>query len=190
MRIHPLIVGSALALALLNCPSSLPAAPIVDFATTGSIGDWTLDFTVQNTLNAPMDIYSFSLYNFPEELNLTVVNVPAGFQIIGHGHQWYDGSYSFLPAGTSLSGFTVHVTSDAAPASMQWAAFAVGLGGQGGTYTGTDYVGEARNPEFFGVAGTPPEVVPDSTSMLGLLGLTMVGLAALARKLVHHTNTA
>jgi len=88
-----------------------------------------------------------------------------------YNNNWIDETYTFLPAGQTLSGFDVVSMDATAPTAVNWFAYA-----NLGVYTGTGYFNTATNPGFEGVAsgssststGTPE---PGACALFGSIGL-------------------
>ncbi len=161
------------------------AGPIVTYSVSGSANNWTLDFSVQNTLNpADMDIYFFGV---ELDTGRNIAGSPAGYDPdvwptwdnTGYGgsatiynNNWIDFSISNLLPGNTLSGFQALYTGASAPTSVKFFCFGVGM--NGGQYSGNDYINHPGNPGFEGIATVP------APASLGLMGLA--GLAAARRR--------
>jgi hypothetical protein len=174
--------------------ASAQRAPTVSYTVSGSAGDWTLDFTVQNNFNSGEG----SLYFFG-------VNLDSGNDVSGSPSQWdptlnptwnplaqgnagpsetFNNTWTnptiqtfpqnLINPGQSLSGFDVVSTDASAPTSVDYFAYAAG-----GTYTGNDYFGTNTNPGFSGDA-LPPSGSPEPFTM-GSIVLCLGG--AIKRKL-------
>lgn len=159
--------------------------PEVTYTATGSPGDFTLDFSLTNHADGTNNLYFFGVLLD----GATVSGVPAGWSELGpfdvpdlagnfatYNLTWIstDPHATFIPPGGTLGGFRVHLTSQAVPEAILWFAFALG-----GTYDGTDFIGDPRNPGFPGVvtpSGSFPHV-PEPASM-GLVGLGLCGWVA------------
>src|SRR5687767_4394935 len=105
-----------LTLTSLAFANLLSAAPVVSYTATGSSGDYMLDFSVTNNLNAGQDIYFFGV-----ELSARdIVGSPTGFDpnawntwtvgLTSHNNTWLSSPYSGIEVGETQSGFIVHVT--------------------------------------------------------------------------------
>jgi hypothetical protein len=178
MRVKKLFLLSAAALGAAMCAAADPIA--VTYGATGSAGNWTLDFTVNNNLSGAPDqaLYLFGVVTSAPD----VVGSPAGYDptLIGawdnssfggsstlYNNVWEDPSMSQLLPASSLSGFEVHLSDAILPQTVQWFAF---------TFGSTQYLGGGNfndnfNPGFEGTATLVPE--PGTTVLLtvGLAGL-------------------
>jgi hypothetical protein len=153
------------------------AGPIVSFDVSGSSGDWTLDFSVTNTLGGSNYIYFFGVElparditgspsGWNPNMHISWDNAGLGGSNITYNNVWINGS---ILDGQTLSGFEVHDTSATAPTSVSWFAFAYY---PNGTYSGTDYFWSDINPGFEGTASVPlpPTVLLLGSGLLGLAG--------------------
>jgi len=162
------------------------AAPIVSFNVSGSSGNWTLDFSVKNTLGGSNEIYFFGV-ELPTR-NITASpsgwdpnewtswnNSALGGSSINYNNNWITNSTIVNPISNNqtFSGFDVLDTEATAPTSVPWFAFA-----ELGTYSGNDNFLSASNPGFEGFAS--PNSVPLPPSAL-LLGSGLLGLVGLRR---------
>ncbi|HTD03364.1 PEP-CTERM sorting domain-containing protein [Undibacterium sp.] len=162
--------------------SAAQAAPInVTYTTTGSAGNWILDFSLTNNLDAGDYVYFFGVVLSDRQ----VVASPSGFNSnawpnwnnssqggssLNYNNNWIDLNFSAgVASGATLGGFEVKVTDLIAPASVNWFAYGVG-----GNWTGGGNFSRNTNPGFEGLA-TNASVVPEPATMaifvLGLLGL-------------------
>ncbi len=166
------------------------AAPKVTYQTTGSSGNWTLDFHVQNTLGVNnLNIYFFGVLVDPNG----IVGTPGGWSGTTHP-TWTFGSEGGSPTvyndvwiidpskttqtiqeGQTLSGFKVLDKAALAPTSVQCFAVAYGFGA---VYPGNDYFLSRVNPAFEETA--TPGAVPEPCTLAVLGG--MCGLAAFRRR--------
>jgi hypothetical protein len=185
------IACTLLALGFSACSTTLFAQPAVTYTVSGSSGDFTLDFTLNNGSPGTegMDAYFWGVY----DANGTVSASPSSYVPVGgpfspfgpipYNNIWIDPTDSALPTGASLSGFDVLDTSATAPTSVPYFVYAESPGGSTLLYTGPGNVlGSAFdfNPLFEGNATTG---VPDSGTTMSLLGLALASLAGVSRKL-------
>lgn len=129
------------------CPLPAVASPVgVTFTVSGSSGDWTLDFSVTNNVNAGQIVYIFGVL-LPDQ---DVVNSPSQwvnflgvsgtsynpfidglggpnvtFNNLWHLRFAYVGPANAIAFGNTLSGFEVQVNTVTAPTSVQWFALSV-----------------------------------------------------------------
>jgi PEP-CTERM motif len=173
------IAAAAVGLTLGSAGLSL-AAPIVTETVSGTSGNYTLDFSVQNNLGNTNDIYFFGVLI---DSGRDIVGSPTGFNPntwpswsnsayggsnLVYNNNWIDFTYSHLPNGSTLGGFSVHTTDAVAPTSVHWFAYAYE-----GTYYGSDHFNSSTNPGFEGVTRSAvPE--PSTLVMAGLA--TVIGL--------------
>jgi hypothetical protein len=162
------------------------AAPIVTFSVSGVSGNYSLDFSVTNTLGGTNDIYFFGVQLPARDITgsppgwdpnawPTWNNSGFGGSNTTYNNNWIDFSLNgptTIQPGQTLSGFVVHDTAATAPTSVPWFAAAYG-----GTYLGGDNFNTTTNPGFEGIAGTAP--LPSS---LLLFGPGLIGLAAMRRR--------
>ena len=180
-RKSALVLVSALSLG-----GSLLAQPEVSYTSSGSSGDYTLDFTVQNNLNPGMDIYYFgvllsqpNITGSPGDFGSAAIgwnNASAGGSSIVYNNIWLDNSYSSLPAGNSLSGFDVQISNAVAPTSVEWFVYAY----YGEPWTGGGNFNTDSNPGFEGIATLSN--VPDAGSTMAMLGGAFAAMGAFARR--------
>ena len=158
---------------LLVASSWAQAAPTVTYTTSGTPGNYVLDFTVTNTLGVDnMDIYLFGVL---VDNGVAVLPAPTGFLPYNMGWntnvyggpdlvftcEWFFGGpdQNKINKGETIGGFIVNVTAVTAPTSVQWFAFAHASipGGPEVMYWGGDNFHVPYNPGFIGVAtGAPP----------------------------------
>jgi hypothetical protein len=169
--------------------SNVAATPIVTYTVTGTTGAYTLDFIVNNTGTLGFDIYLFTVLadgnvsGAPAGYNSTSYATSHYWDIGGtqtgpYNNLWIDPTYTFLPTGATLSGFTVNVTDLTAPTSITFSAFGED---NGRVYTGPGNLntGNPSNPFFTGIA---MEAVPDTSKTMILLGITALGLKMLKKQ--------
>ena len=164
--------------------TSLLAQPVVNYTVAGTPGQYTLDFTVNNTTpgTAGFDIYYLGVlanggvsgsppgYSFTSYATVHYVEVPNAYWPFND--IWIDPTQTLLPTGSTLSGFKVLVTDATPPASIPYFAFGYDFGA---VYTGPDNLnlGNPANPLFEGYAvGVVPE--PTATSMLVVASLVLL----------------
>jgi len=172
-----------LTLVALSLPAMLAgtafALPInVTVATSGSPGDWTLDFSVTNNINAG------TAYFFGVQLpGPDITGTPAGWNPntwpqfntanvgganITYNNVWIDAGG--VSPGSTLSGFEVLDTQADLPASIPWFVVV-----ENANYTGTDYFNRSGNPGFQSAieltSTTPlPATLPLFAGGLGFVG--------------------
>jgi hypothetical protein len=174
-------------------PLTAKADPInVSATVSGSAGDWTLDFSVNNNLaGAPdQDFYIFGVLL----TSATITGTPASFSSFNSGlnlsgsfgganitynNGWILTSYptigtNALP-GTTTSGFDVTITSATVPTSVDWFASTDGTD----VYSGPGNLNTIQkngpvNPLFEG-AVTPTFTAPEPSSLL-MLGIGLLAL--------------
>lgn len=172
-------------LVFLGLAVGAQASPVdVSFTTSGTSGNYVLDFTVSNNLDANSSVYFFGVALGAHD----VVGSPGSFNPdswYNWGYNsWYGGSSTNydnvwiggnIASGSSLSGFQAHVTSLIAPTEVNWFAFAYG-----GNWTGGGNFNSGWNPGFEGVAGQSSSV-PEPSALL-LFGLGALGLGLSRRR--------
>jgi hypothetical protein len=192
------LAGSVLALGLSGLNTSLFAQPVVDYTITGTTGDYTLDFTVNNATPGTVnqDIYFFGVYLPAATVSGSPLHyIPISYQpfsyygvgtTLTYNDSWYDPSTSALRPGTILSGFDVLDTAATAPTSISYAAF--GIDG-GINYNGPGNIAPnfPATPLFEGTAikisGNNAEGAADDGATMSLLALSLCALGGVYHKL-------
>lgn len=168
------------------------ATPVVTYTSSGSSGDWTVNFSILNNLSAN-SIFWFGIDAPAATIieNDTPTGWPAAWStsLSGYGSSsvadynntwYYVFGYEITP-GQTLDGFKVSYNTVAAPTSVSWFAFAFG-----DPYVKNDSfnVGHPFNidnmtPGFEGVATAVVMIVPEPQGYamllvgVGLLGFTI-----------------
>jgi len=185
----------ALGFSVLSTGLFAQEPPVVTYTVSGVSGDYTLDFTVNNASpgTGNQDIYEMGIY----DPNGSVSSAPSSFinysafypsgyyayGLIGDGTMlsyndlWVDTTFSALPPGTTLSGFTILDTGATPPTSVP---YAMGGYGSGADYTGPDNLYLADNTAFEGNATL--SAVPDAGATMPLLGVALVALGGVSRR--------
>ena len=154
------------------------AGPItVTESTSGTSGDYTLNFTITNNIGGDQKIYIFGVSmdsgtnfagsppTFPTHLDGLSVSQFGGSSTI-YNNAWLDNVDAGLPSGATLGGFAVFSTDTTLPASIPWVVLSFGQT----PYTGGGNFNSDTNPGFEGFVST--QAVPEpSTLILGLVGL-------------------
>jgi hypothetical protein len=158
------------------CAGQAFAAPIISEVTTGTSGDYTLNFSVTNDLNGINSIYFFGVLM---DSGNTIVGSPPGLDThyalwnnaqyggssLEYNLNWIDNVTFPIPFGTTQDGFLVHSTDATLPAQVNWFAY-----GEDGVYTGNDFFNIPSNPGFEGLVSL--QAVPEpSTLLLGFFGV-------------------
>jgi len=173
---------SILSLALVGLASA--AAVNVNYTVSGTSGNYVLDFTVNNNIQAGQEIYFFGVKLSDRNIISSPGNFdPDAWSSWGDNH-FYGGSDTVynnnwigfgngIQYGQSLSGFQVQITDLVAPTDVQW--FAYGLGTE---YHGNEGFNHGNNPGF---EGGRSQAVPEPMSMAAL-GLGAIALLKRRRK--------
>jgi hypothetical protein len=168
------------------CTGQASAGPVVSETTTGTSGDYTLNFSVTNNLDGINSIYFFGVMM---DSGNSIIGSPPGFDThfdtwsnaayggssLDYNLTWIDNITFPIPFGTTQSGFIVHSTDTTLPAEINWFAY-----GEQGNYTGADNFNIQSNPGFEGLVSTTQSVPEPSSFVLGLLG-AVGGFACLSR---------
>lgn len=183
-----LAVSTALAALLFG--TAAQAAPIdVSYATTGSSGNYTLNFSVTNNLGGSNDVYFFGVKlsqpgitgspsgAWDSTLWPNWDNTAYGGSNTNYNNNWIDFSFGNLLPGNTLGGFQVTVADLVAPGAVEWFAYA-----SGGIWNGGGNFNGIGNPGFEGTVGNVNQV-PEPGS-LALAGLGLVALALRKRAMV------
>jgi hypothetical protein len=179
-----LLVGTIAAVWISGSPAY--ALPIdVTVTTSGSPGDWTLDFSVTNNLSKG------TAYFFGVQLpGSDITGTPAGWDStvwpqfntanagganITYNNVWIDAGG--ISPGFTLSGFEAMDTQEDLPASIPWFVVV-----ENADYTGSDYFNRSTNPGFqSAIELISPTPLP-ATLPLFAVGLGLVGYLARRRK--------
>lgn len=170
----------------LCCGSLFAGAVGVDFITTGTPGDYTLDFTVTNNLSDPgMNIYFFGVLLSTSNITGTPSggwstygtwsNSGYGGSSLVYNNVWLGGN---ITDGGSQGGFDVTIPDAVAPSTVDFFAYGAG----GAPYTGSGYFNNPSNPGFEGVAPTGGATAPEPFSFL-LVGGGILGIVARRKRL-------
>ncbi|MFZ0467070.1 MAG: hypothetical protein WA681_09315, partial [Candidatus Acidiferrales bacterium] len=140
------------------CPRPAAAGPIgVTYTVSGSSGDWVVNFSVTNNINAGQVVYGFGIVAPTQD----ITNLPTGWQdcnggcttttnnfsgIGGPNITFNDifhtsaGSSDVILFGDTLSGFQAVFNTVSAPTSIEWYAFGLDLSVLSGSGT-SPYLG-------------------------------------------------
>jgi hypothetical protein len=184
-----LLTRSLMAFGLATFSTGLLAQPVITYTSSGTPGNFTLDFTVNNTTPGTdgFDIYYFGVlvngqvsgspqgYNAQYFSNIHTVEITGPASNWPFNNFWIDPTYSALPTGENLSGFDVSDTDQNVPTSVQY--FAIGYGG-GLVYAGpgNENLSSPANPPLF--TGYALAAVPEPATFPLLAGVSMLLLAA------------
>jgi len=156
--------------------------PMVSYTVSGTSGDYTLDFAVNNNTNLDLFFFgvllssrnitgsppNFNPNNYLSWNNSTPYNY--GGSDITYNNNWIVDDNIAPPPGSTTSGFDVTVSDAVAPTSMNWFAYAYA---GGAVYTGSGNFFLDNEPGFEGVASaaTPePSYLAVGAGIIGLTG--------------------
>jgi hypothetical protein len=179
MRIQDIRYGiiTAAIMSLTTLGGQASAEPVlVSESTTGTSGDYTLNFTLTNNIGGDQKIYIFGVAldsgtdfaasppSFPAHFDAFSVSSFGGSSTV-YNNTWLDNVDAGLPSGTTLGGFAVHSTDTTLPTSIPWVVLSFGTT----PYTGSGYFNSPTNPGFEGFVGQ--QSVPEPSSLtLALVG--------------------
>lgn len=152
--------------------TGLLAQPIVNYMVSGTSGNYTLDFTINNSMPGTQgfDVYFFGVlvdgvvsgdplgYNSSNYSTIHTVETGGPAYNWPFNNAWIDPTYTALPTGRILSGFGVSDTDQSAPTSVQYFAFGEN---NGMIYTGLGEVPDSSNPSNPLFVGNAVVVVPE-----------------------------
>jgi hypothetical protein len=181
----------AVCLSTLN--TGLLAQPVINYTVSGTSGDYTLDFTINNTTPGTQgfDIYYFGVLvdgvasGSPQAYNSSYYPTIHILQADGPAYNWpfnnvwIDPSDSTLPTGMTLSGFEVSDTDHSAPTSVQYFAFGEN---NGLIYTGPGAVPDSSNPSNPLFVGNAVVAVPEPTTLSIIVGVSVLFLSGKLRR--------
>ena len=190
MKIKPFrtnwfVIISFAALGLNIFSISLLAQPVVSYTVSGTPGQYTMDFTVNNTTPGTS---GFDIYFFGVLVDGVASSSPSGYyssyyfathtvETTGPAYDWpfnntwIDPTYTALPTGSTRSGFDVSDTDQNAPTSVQYFAFGYDAGVP---YTGPgneDMSSPYNSPLFVGYAVV---AVPEPATVSIIAGASLL----------------
>jgi hypothetical protein len=153
----------------------------VNYTTSGTSGNWVLNFSVTNNIGINLDLYYWGVV-LPGD---TITGMPTNWTIYSYGLnganlawmavEWYNFNYqAAIHNGETKDGFPVSDTSVTAPTSVIWAAYLYDFNGSGST----TYNGDP-NPIFWGTAYSNTVPIP---ATIWLLGSGLIGLIGVRRR--------
>jgi hypothetical protein len=163
-----------LTVCLSTLSTDLLAQPVVNYTVSGTSGNYTLDFTINNTTPGTQgfDIYFFGVLvdgvasGSPSGYNSSYYSTIHAVEADGpafnwpFNNTWIDPTDTALPTGRTLSGFEVSDIDQSAPISVQYFAFGEN---NGVVYTGPGEVPDSSNPSNPLFVGNTIAVVPEPT---------------------------
>jgi hypothetical protein len=191
-RAKRLLTQSLVVLSWSTFVTGLLAQPVITYTSSGTPGNYTLDFTVNNSMPGTE---GFDIYFFGVLVNGQVSGSPSGYyssyystihtvEITGpasnwqFNNTWIDPTYSALPTGRTLSEFDVSDADQNAPTSVQY--FAIGYDGAVAyTGSGNENLSSPSNPPLF--VGYALAAVPEPATFPLIAGASLLFLSAKRR---------
>jgi hypothetical protein len=181
------------AVCLSTLSTGLLAQPVMNYTVSGTSGNYTLDFTINNTTPGTQ---GFDIYFFGVLVNGVASGSPLGFNSSYYStihtveadgpafnwpfnNTWIDPANTVLPTGTTLSGFEVSDTDQSAPTSVQYFAFGEN---NGLIYTGPGAVPDSSNPSNPLFVGNAVIAVPEPTTLSIISGVSLLLLSSKRRR--------